>query len=94
MNCMAAKTKKQRISWFSLITSGFAALAFPRAVCVVLFEIVTGLPRGVGDVGEAKHSHSGRASICVEGCRLHLDRKDAFDAQPRWLVRFPERARR
>ena len=47
---------------------------FPRAVCVALFEIVTGLPHGVGDMGEAKHSHSGRASKCVEGRRLHLDR--------------------
>jgi hypothetical protein len=54
---------------------------FPGAVCFALLEIITGLAHGVGDMGEAKHSHSGRTSKCVKGRRFHLDRKDAFGAR-------------
>src|ERR1700738_1990156 len=50
----------------------------PCAICFALLEIITGLPHGVGDVGEAKHSYSGASSKCVQGCRFHLDREDAF----------------
>lgn len=54
---------------------------FPSAICFALLEIITALSHGVGDMSEAKNSHSGRVSKCVKGSRFHFDRKDTFGAR-------------
>src|ERR1700681_432749 len=72
----------------------------PSAICFAFLEIVTGLAHGVGDMGEAKHLHSGSASKCIKGCRFHLDREDALGTRsldslggfPKGRVRGPTRS--